>query len=394
MDDLTEKKVFFVIGEESGDALGSDLLEALELKAAGLGIKINAVGLAGERMSAHGMESLFDISEIAVMGISAVIVRLPKIIARINNTVTAVEKELPDIIVLIDSPDFTHSVAKRVRKNHPNIPIVNYVCPSVWAWRQGRARKMAVYVDHVLTLLPFEPLALEKLDGPPATYVGHRLVEEMRDFAAHEANAEQGISESSTPVLLVLPGSRRGELKSLLGTFGDTVDFLHQRGLKFRCIVPAVPHLADEIRTGTADWTVNPEIVVGEENKLEVFRQATAALAVSGTISLELALAGVPMVLAFKLDAVARPFGFLIKTWSAALPNLIADYVVVPEEVNETASKGRLGRLVERLLKDTPERRAQLAGLELVAARMQVDQPPGEKAADIILQYIGGSEIQ
>ncbi len=385
MSKQASKKIFFVIGEASGDALGADLLQALNRKSANSGIEIIPVGIAGERMSALGMRSIFDVSEIAVMGIVDVLARLPRIIKRVLNTVAAVENEKPDLVVLIDSPDFTHAVAKRVRKKLPNLPIINYVCPSVWAWRQGRARNMAVYVDHVLALLPFEPAALKALDGPPATYVGHRLVREMQGFADENRNAPNG----DLPVLLVLPGSRKGELKSLLSTFGDTVGFIHNRGGRFHCIIPAVTHLEEEIRQKTGNWAVKPEIVTGDAQKLDAFRQATAALAVSGTVSLELALAGVPMVLAYKLDAMARPFGFLIKTWSAALPNLIADYVVVPEEVNETATKGRLGRLLERLLIDTPERQAQLAGLATVVKKMQTDEVPGDKCAGIILQHLG-----
>jgi len=321
-----------------------------------------------------------------VMGVSAVLARLPTIIRRVYQTVAAIEKERPDLVVLIDSPDFTHAVAKRVRKKLPTIPIIDYVCPSVWAWRQGRARKMTAYIDHVLALLPFEPRVLKELGGPDATYVGHRLV---GDANANEISGESDHGEiCDPPTLLVLPGSRRGELKALLNVFGETVDYLHQRGQKFKCIIPAVPRLADEIREKTASWTVKPQIISETFDKQAAFKKATAALAVSGTISLELAMAGVPMVLAYKLDTILRPFGFLIKTWSAALPNLVADYVVVPEEVNETASSGRLARQLERLLSDTPERRAQIAGLEFVKRTMQVDQPPGKKAAGVIFNYL------
>lgn len=364
--------------------LGADLLDALNESAEEHGMKINAVGLAGSGMSARGVTSLFDISEIAVMGISAVLARLPTIIRRVYQTVAAIEKERPDLVVLIDSPDFTHAVAKRVRKKLPTIPIIDYVCPSVWAWRQGRAHKMTAYIDHVLALLPFEPRVLKELGGPDATYVGHRLAGDANEISGESDHREI----CDPPTLLVLPGSRRGELKALLDVFGETVDYLHQRGQEFECIIPAVPRLADEIREKSASWTIKPQIITETSDKQAAFKKATAALAVSGTISLELAMAGIPMVLAYKLDTIARPFGFLIKTWSAALPNLIADYVVVPEEINETASSGRLARQLERLLNDTPERRAQLDGLEFVKRTMQVDQPPGKKAAGVILGYL------
>ncbi len=384
MADLKSKKVFFVIGEESGDALGADLLDALEKKAGISNLKIIPVGLAGEKMSRSGMVSLFDVTEIAVMGITAVLGRLPTILRRILNTVAAIEKERPDMVVLIDSPDFTHAVAKRVRKKLPGVPIIDYVCPSVWAWRSGRAKKMNAYIDHVLALLAFEPDVLKKLGGPDATYIGHRLVEDMARFSRNS----RSIDVNEKPVLLVLPGSRRSELKSLLKTFGETVDLMHQNGTQFECVIPAVSHLEKEITIKTAAWRVAPTIVTGEDNKQKAFARATAALAVSGTVSLELALAGVPMVLAYKLEPLVRPLGFLISTWSAALPNLIADYVVVPEELNEAATPERLSRQVERLLTDTPQRRAQIDGLQQVRSRMQVDQPPGEKAADVVLDIL------
>ncbi len=388
MDDLTTKRVFFVIGEESGDILGADLLDALNEKAGAGGLRIEAVGLAGACMEERGVSSLFDISEIAVMGFTAVLARLPKIINRVYQTVAAIEKQKPDIIVLIDSPDFTHAVARRIRKKLPQTPIIDYVCPSVWAWRQGRAKKMAAYIDHVLALLPFEPTVLKELGGPDATYVGHRLADDVGDGQGIVCAYPHEQLAGAKPVLLVLPGSRRGELNSLLEVFGETVALLEKRGHKFDCIIPAVPRLADEIKMRTANWIVKPEIVATEQEKKAAFQKATAALAVSGTVSLELAIAGVPMVLAYKLDAIARPLGFLIKTWSAALPNLVADYVVVPEEVNETASMGRLARHLERLLNDTPERQAQTLGLQKVRERMKVDQPPGQKAADIVLTFL------
>ncbi len=390
MSAVEEKRIFFVIGEESGDVLGADLIDALEKKAAEAGISIKPIGLAGEHMRARGMNSLFDISDIAVMGITAVLGRLPTLIKRVLATVSAIVEQKPDIVVLIDSPDFTHAVAKRVRKKCPHMPIINYVCPSVWAWRQGRARRMAAYVDHVLALLPFEPAVLAELKGPPATYVGHQLVNEMADLI-HPPNHQLPVEDpTSKPVLLVLPGSRRGEIKSLLNTFGETVEFLHQRGMQFTCIIPAVNALADEISQKTRHWAVRPEVVIGSEAKFAAFGKATAALAVSGTISLELALAGVPMVLAYKLDLIARPLMFVVKAWSPALPNLVADYIIVPEELNEAAVKERLARRLERLLVDTPERRAQIEGLALVAQKMQVDQPPGEKAALIVLSHLPG----
>ena len=388
MGSLKQKKVFFVIGEESGDLLGADLLAALNAKSQSAGFEIEAMGLGGPAMQSLGMKSLFDISEIAVMGISAVIGRLPTIIRRILNTVAEIVRQRPDIIILIDSPDFTHAVAKRVRKKLPGIPIIDYVCPSVWAWRQGRARKMTAYIDHVLALLSFEPKVLKELGGPDATYVGHKLVEELKDISIGERPVAFDKSGDELPVLLVLPGSRKGEVDRLLDIFGETVELMRARSQEFECVIPAVAHLEDEIRQKTDNWPVKPKIVIGADNKRDAFASATAALAASGTVSLELALAGVPMVLAYRLDPLAKRLAFLFSTWSAALPNLVADYVVVPEEFNHEVTGDRLVRQLERLLWDSPQRRAQIEGMKDINSNMQVDQPPGEKAAEVIFRYL------
>ena len=385
---MQRKKVFFVIGEESGDLLGADLLAALKAKSQFAGFDIEAVGLGGSAMQSLGMKSLFDISEIAVMGITAVIGRLPTIIRRIRNTVAEIERQRPDIIILIDSPEFTHAVAKRVRKKLPGIPIIDYVCPSVWAWRKGRARKMAAYIDHVLALLSFEPKVLKELGGPDATYVGHKLVEELKDVSIGERPVAFDKSSDELPVLLVLPGSRKGEVDRLLDIFGETVDLMRARGHEFDCVIPAVSHLENEIRQKTDSWPVKPKIVTGADNKRDAFASATAALAASGTVSLELALAGVPMVLAYRLDALMRPLTFMFSTWSAALPNLVADYVVVPEEFNHEVTSDRLVRQLERLLWNSPQRQAQIEGMKDIKSKMQVDQPPGEKVADVIFRYL------
>ena len=385
MDNLNTKKVFFVIGEESGDQLGADLLVALNKKSQSAEIQINAVGLAGPAMGALGVKSLFDISEIAVMGVTAVLGRLPTIIRRILNTVKAIERERPDLLVLIDSPEFTHAVARRVRKKLPDLPIIDYVCPSVWAWRQGRARKMTAYIDHVLALLSFEPEILKELDGPSSTYVGHKLVDEMKGYSI----GRPLITDGSLPVLLVLPGSRRGEVERLIDVFGETVELMRKRGHEFEVVIPAVSHLVDLIEQKTVIWPNSPKIVTGVAAKSAALKNATAALAASGTVSLELALAGIPMVLSYKLDPIARSVaGVVFSTWSASLPNLIADYVVVPEEFNHEVTADRLARQVERLLWDSPERKAQIDGMKFIKSRMQTDQPPGEKAADVVLEYL------
>ena len=363
-------KVYFVTGEASGDALAAPLLGALRERT-----EVQAVGLAGDRLSALGVRSLFDIEEIAVMGIGPVVRRLPTIVRRVWQTVDDVVREKPDVLVLVDSPDFTHAVAKRARKRVPDLPIVDYVCPSVWAWRSGRAAKMTAYIDHVLALLPFEPGVLERLGGPPGTYVGHPLA----------ALAETAPSEArEPPELLVLPGSRRSEHERLLPVFERTLSVLAGRGASFSARMPVPERFAGPLGEVVARWDV-PVVVERSAADGASFIGATAALAASGTVSLELALRGVPMVLAYRTDIPMRAVSRFIDTWSAALPNLIADQVVVPENIDAFARPERLARQVEALLADTPTRAAQMAGLETVRAAVRTDVPASQRAAEVVL---------
>ncbi len=317
----TDLKIYFVLGEESGDHLGADLFPALQKVAKTKKKSLQIIGLAGNRLQSLGVQSLFDIEDIAVMGVSAVVGRLPTIIKRINSTVSDIIKQQPDMIVLIDSPDFTHAVAKRVRKKMPNVPIINYVCPSVWAWRSGRAKKMCAFIDHVLAILPFEPEKLLELSGPPTTYIGHPLARKIAALPKRKTS-----TKNTDPILLLLPGSRQSELKRMLNLYGEAITLLKKRGAIFHLMIPAVPHLKNSIIVQTQNWPVKPVIVDSEKND-ENFAKARVALATSGTVTLQLALHKVPMVTGYRFDALAKPFMRFVSTWSALLPNLIADII-------------------------------------------------------------------
>lgn len=379
-------KLAVVAGEESGDLLGADLVAALT---AARGEAPALVGVGGRNLAAHGLQSLFDADDIALMGVSAIVRDLPRLVRRIGQTARAVVAARPDCLVTIDSPEFSLRVARKVRALAPDIPIVHYVCPSVWAWRPARAGAMRPYVDHVLCLLPFEPEALRRLGGPPGTFVGHRLAVDPHLRAAGKAQMRRGARPAGgEKTLLLLPGSRRGEVNRLIGPFGETVERLAARGNAFRAVIPAVPHLAPLIERAVADWSVRPEVLHRTEDKWRAFGAADAALACSGTVSLELALARVPTVLAYKSDRAARVLMPLITVWSAALPNLIADWPVVPEAHNQYVRPGYLARLIERLWSDTPVRAAQLDGFAQVARALETSRPPGEHAAETVLAQI------
>ncbi|MEM7288773.1 MAG: lipid-A-disaccharide synthase [Pseudomonadota bacterium] len=369
-------KLYFVVGEESGDILGSKMIETF----AELDSPIEPVGLGGERMREKGVNSLFNISELSVMGISGVLRQLPNLLKRIRQTVEDVVKQKPDMLLLIDSPEFSYRVAKQVRKRLPQVKIVKYVAPSVWAWRPGRARKISAYVDHVLAILPFEPDLLAELGGPPATYVGHPLSANMP-----EVDAKSKRKSSETPKLLILPGSRKSETKRLLPFLRETLEILKQRGNSFEVTLPAVERLENEIRSEVTSWSVSVNVVSGDEAKTKAFLEADIALAASGTVTLELALHKVPMISIYKLDGLAMQIRHMLTGWTASLPNLVADYPVVPERFNEYAHPHYVARMVERLVMDDHERKLQLKGFELVRKRLQQQSPSHQLAAEKIL---------
>ncbi|MER8393430.1 lipid-A-disaccharide synthase [Mesorhizobium sp. M1340] len=379
-------KIAIVAGEESGDLLGADLVQALKRMT---GRDVRLVGIGGRHLQALGLAPLFDGSEIALMGLSAILRDLPRLMRRIGQTANAIAGEKPDCLITIDSPDFSLRVAKKVRAADPTIPIVHYVCPSVWAWRPGRAAAMKPYVDHILCILPFEVKELARLGGPPGTYVGHRLAHDPGIISATRAQAQpRDLSADHVKTLLILPGSRRGEVRRLVGPFGETVSILRVRGHRLRLLLPTVPHVADLVRTSVASWDEKPEIILDAERKWQAFGKADAALIASGTVSLELALAGVPMISCYRLDPVMRMAQPLIKVWSAALPNLIADRPVVPEHYNQYVRPHYLARQLEALFSDTAYRTWQKQGFADIAGRMATAKPSGEIAAEVVMGMV------
>ncbi|MBX3570734.1 MAG: lipid-A-disaccharide synthase [Mesorhizobium sp.] len=379
-------KLAVVAGEESGDLLGADLVAALR---ASSGRNVELTGLGGRHLEAQGLTSLFNSSEIALMGVTAVVLDLPRLIRRIGQTAREIVRARPDCLVTIDSPDFSLRVARKVRAADPSIPIVHYVSPSVWAWRPGRAKAIKPYVDHILCVLPFEPEVLQRLGGPKGTFVGHRLT---ADPGLQSAAAAQSVLRDLDPerekTLLVLPGSRGSEIGQLLGPFGETVEVLRSRGNRFRVVLPTLPRLRERVAAGVKDWSQAPEIVVGADEKWRAFGEADAALIASGTVSLELALAGVPLVSCYKFDWLSRHVEGWITAWSALLPNLIADRPVAPEYYHQYVRPQHIARSLECLFADTEMRAWQKQGFAEIRRRLATDRPPGEIAAGVVISEI------
>lgn len=381
--------IALVAGEPSGDKLGADLIAAIRNRHQGV---VAAVGIGGEAMEAEGLASLYDYSELSIVGISGVVARLPQLIRRIRQTADHIIAARPDVFVIIDSPDFTHRVAKRVRWALPDLPIIDYVCPSVWAWKSERATAMVDYIDHVLAILPFEPDVVASLGGPRTTYIGHRLTHDEGLLAAQAAQAARRAAPAAKQGrnCLLLPGSRRSELTRLLPVFAEAAAELATRNPAIRFVLPSVQKHRALVEAAVSAWPTEVEIVVGEAEKWQAFAEADGALAASGTVLLELALAGIPCVSAYKLDPLARLLVGKIVAWSAALPNLVAGYPVVPEYFNEAVRGVRLARHIGRLMEPTAERAAMLEGFDQVRREMHVEIPPSDHAARIVLDHVEG----
>jgi lipid-A-disaccharide synthase len=339
-------------------------------------------------MAAAGIASPFAIDELSIIGLTAIPHRLPKIFRRISETAHAVVGARPDALVIVDSPDFTHRVARRVRRLLPSLPIVDYVSPQVWAWRPGRARAMRAYVDQVLAILPFEPAVHVELGGPPCSYVGHPLIERIGELRPNAEECRRRLAEP--PLLLALPGSRSNEIRRLAGIFGDTIERVAARIGAIDLVIPTVPHVAAQLRDAVAGWAVKPRIAIEPREKWSAFRNARAALAASGTVTLELALAGVPMVAAYRLHAVeaivARLIRLQAKLPSVILANLVLGENVVPELLQEDCTPDKLAAAFEPLISDTPERRRQIEAYRRLDDIMAIGgTTPSAKAASIVL---------
>jgi len=373
-------RVAIVAGEESGDRLGGALMAALSNKGA-----VVWCGIGGEDMRAAGLEPLFPLEEIAVMGFDAIVRRLPALLGRIAEAASAVVAFAPDVLVIIDAPEFTHRLARRVRRRLPDVPVVDYVSPTVWAWRPGRARAMRGYVDLVLALFPFEPAVHRNLGGPPCLYVGHPLYEASRGLGGGQGSA-----------LIVLPGSRRGEIDRLMPVFGATLGRLAS---PLPARVLAVPHHRERIAEHARDWPVAAEIVSGADAKGDALANARAALAASGTVTLELAAARVPMVVAYKLDWGYRqvkrlhPVLPIVKAPSMVLANIVIGRNAIPAFLEEEATPDALAAALEPLLRaGSAERAVQEAAFDDFAAAMAVDGSPAERAADAVLDLLAARE--
>jgi lipid-A-disaccharide synthase len=378
-------EIFLVAAEESGDRLGAALMRALRQRSVE---PVRFAGVGGHAMTAAGLESLLPIDDFSIIGFTAIPAKLPRILSHLYATVRAILARRPHVLVIIDSPAYTLRVARLVRWSDPSIPIIDYVSPTVWAWRAGRAKTMRRCIDHVLALLPFEPAAHRRLGGPPCTYIGHPLIEEAPHLRPSADEAKRRLADP--PVVLAMPGSRGSEIARLAVIFGEALALLQQRAGPIEVVVPTVPHLLARVTEATAAWPVKSRVVVDLADKQAAFRTARVALAKSGTTTLELAVAGVPMVGAYTVprieEIVLKP---LITLPSYILANLVIGQNVVPELVQGDCTPEKLADALAPLLGDTPERRRQVEAFASLDAIMEIgSRTPAARAADIVLGHL------
>lgn len=378
--------LMLVCGEPSGDQLGAQLMAALKSFA---GDRIRFVGVGGPGMVAQGLRSLFAIDATSVMGLRAIVPRLPEILRRIRAAADFALDTKPDAVVCIDSPEFTHRIAKRLRRLDPNIPTVNYVAPQVWASRQYRARRMGQYFDLVLALLPFEPSFFEA-HGLRARFVGHPVVER----AVHVQGGMQlrqrlGILPTA-PVLALLPGSRFSEIRPLLPIFRETVAKVRETIPNIVCLLPAVHHLQSAVRAMTENWPAPLHVLDGDADKFATFGTADAALAASGTVTTELALAGVPMVVAYRLGSLTYAFAkAIVRVKYVTLVNLLLEREAVPEFLQNRCRPDLMAPVLIRLLQNNDAREQQKRDLCDAVHLLGLDEEaPSLRAARALLEFV------
>ncbi|MGK7866705.1 lipid-A-disaccharide synthase [Falsiroseomonas sp. E2-1-a20] len=375
--------IYLVAGEASGDVLGARLIAALRARDPSL----TFAGIGGDRMAEQGFATLFPMRELALMGLIEVLPNILRLARRLRETEADITARRPAVIVTIDSPGFTLRLAERTKPL--GIPLIHYVAPQIWAWRPGRVAKIRARVDRILCLLPFEPVIFEAA-GIPASFVGHPVLESGVDAGdAARFRAAHALSPESR-ILVVMPGSRRIEVRRLLPVFGATLRLLAQRVPNLVAALPVSPVVAEAVRAGTADWPVRPILITDNSGKHDAFAAADAGLIKSGTSSLEMATAGVPHLVAYKVNPItAAIVRRLVRVPFASLVNLLAERAVVPEYLQQDATPEALSDALATLLTSADAAATQRAAFEDVLARLRPPEGlPSAAAAAIILQAI------
>lgn len=384
-------RVMLIAGEASGDALGAGLLQALrEISPR----PIEAFGVGGPLMAAAGHVSRFDMTELSVMGLAEVFPRLPQLQARIAETAGLALRLQPDVLITIDSPDFCFRVARRVREYAPRIPIVHYVAPQIWAWRRGRARKIARYVDLLLAVLPFEPPLFEDA-GPPCRFVGHPVTGKAPPAQSGAMFRTRHAVPADAPLLAVLPGSRMGEVSRLSRPFGDALSLLAPEFPDLHIFCATLPHVSRHVKAAVSTWPGRLIMAEDSGEKFAGFAAADAAMAASGTVSLELAACGTPHVVAYRVNALTALIARrVLRVAHVNLLNLTLDERLIPELLQEDCTAENLSREVAALLRPprpSPAAQVQHAGMRRALKELgEGGASPSHRAAHAVLELLAG----
>lgn len=379
--------VMLVAAEASGDDRGAALAIALKRR---LGDGVRFVGVGGAHMAAAGVESPFDISDISILGLLEGLMAYPRIMRRVADTAALAAREKPDVAVLIDSWGFTLRVADRLRKLDPKLPLIKYVGPQVWATRPGRARVLAGKVDHLLTIHAFDAPFFEK-EGLPVTFVGNGALNiDFSHSDPRRLRRQLGIAPEA-PILVVMPGSRPSEIARVMPAFEDAVALLKADRPDLEVVIPAASTVADAVKAKVAGWSRRAHVVEGDEAKFDAMKAATVALACSGTVTLELALAGAPMVVGYRLGKLTHAIlKRLIRTPYIVLFNIAAQAFIAPEFVQDDCNGPDLARAVAARLDDPQLRASQIAAQYEALDKMGRGGPdPSEAAATAVLKILG-----
>ena len=377
-------KVYLIAGEPSGDLLGSRLMRAMRKKDK----NIEFFGVGGDTMEAEGLKSLYDISDLAVMGLTEVIPSIPKILRLIKETVADIQKVKPDVVVTIDSWSFSSRIHKALRKLKLGIPQIHYVAPQVWAWKKKRARTMYKYIDCLLTLFPYEPKYFTpyKLD---ARFVGHPVIESEAITADGKAFRKKFNIPENKKIITILPGSRKNEVSRLLPVFMEAAQELHNADKDFYFVLPTVKTVADMVKTELKNYDLPVLVVETQQDRYGAFRASSAAIAASGTVALELAICDIPHIIAYK---VAPLTAFLAKRFLhiqfVNLSNILLGREIIPELLQERCVKGNIRNYILDLLHHEDLYNRQMEGFAKVRKILgQGEQKPSQNAADIIFEF-------
>ncbi len=387
-------KIALIAGESSGDKLGAALIDGLD---AILEQPADFIGVAGPRMMKRGMDSLFAMQELSVMGIVEILKQYPRLKRRLDETADYIIAQNPDVLITIDAPEFSLRLAKIIHSKS-DIPTVHYVAPTVWAWRPKRADKMAHFIDHVLALFPFEPPLMQRA-GMSCDFVGHPVVTDPIATNEEVAAFRDDFGIGDAPLVLILPGSRNNEVSKLMAPFGETLALARQTMPDLQCVLPAAPHVVGAVQEAVQNWPIRPIVLdhreLGETTyevaKRAAFRAADVALAASGTVSLELAANDTPMVIAYDMGWLSRQIiGRMLITDTVTLVNLVTDTRVIPEFIGKNC---RADLIAPALLESLIAPQGQLRALRDTMDKLgRGATSPGTQAAGSVIRFLNGAQ--